>query len=216
MLGWSYLPLTSVSVLVARKECEDIMNRKNLVAIIASLGLMLGSVAPAEEDLSVLPEKIDGVAPADMMKHYLLGLADQQFENWKHQYEQRTTPEQIAEYQRRLREKFIKALGCFPERTPLNPKITGTISRNDYRVEKIIFESRPKHYVTGILFLPNASKHKPPYPGVLVRCGHSPDGKGSNIYQTMGALLALNGIVGFVFDPIDQGDEVSYFHNGPS
>ena len=206
MLGWSYVPLASVSLLADRKECEDIMNRKNVVAIIASLGLMLGSVAPAEEDLSVLPEKIDGVAPADMMKHYLLGLADQQFENWKHQYEQRTTPKQIAEYQSRLREKFIEALGGLPERTPLNPRVTGTISRKGYRIEKIIFESRPKHYVTGILFLPDASKHKPPYPGVLVPCGHSSNGKASNAYQTMGALLALNGMVGFVFDPIDQGE----------
>ncbi|MHC4580097.1 MAG: hypothetical protein ACYS14_01475 [Planctomycetota bacterium] len=97
MLGWSYLPLTSVFVLADRKECEDIMSRKSVVAITASLGLMLGSIAPAQEDLSVLPVKIDGVAPADMMKHYLLALADQQFENWKHQYEQRTTSEQIAE-----------------------------------------------------------------------------------------------------------------------
>jgi len=201
---WSKYSIVSVSE--NNKESEDIMNRKNLVVIIATLGLMLVSVAPAKEDLSVLPDEIDGVAPADMMKHYLLGLAKQHFENWKNQYEQRTTPEQIAEYQRRLREKFVEALGGFPKRTPLNPQITGTISRNGYTVEKVIFESRSKHYVTGILFLPDASKHKLPYPGVLVPCGHSSNGKTSNAYQTMGALLALNGMVGFVFDPIDQGE----------
>ena len=188
------------------KKSEDIMKRKNLAVVIASLSLMLGPVALAEEDLHVLPEKIDGVAPADMMSHYLLGLAEHQFENWKNQYEERTTPEQIAEYQGRLREKFIEALGGFPERTPLNPKITGTISRDGYRVEKVIFESQPKHYVTGVLFLPDASKYKPPYPGVLVPCGHSFNGKAHDAYQTMGALLALNGMVGFVFDPIDQGE----------
>ena len=182
------------------------MKRKNLVVMIASLGLMLGPVAMAEEDLHVLPEKIDGVAPADMMRHYLLGLAEHQFENWKRHYEQRKTPEQIAEYQSRLREKFIEAIGGLPERTPLNPKITGTILRNGYRVEKVIFESRPKHYVTGILFLPDAARHKPPYPGVLVPCGHSFNGKASDAYQTMGALLALNGMAGLVFDPIDQGE----------
>lgn len=182
------------------------MKRRHWIALIMFLGLMLGSIAPAEEDLSVLPEKIDGVAPPEMMKHYLLGLADRQFEHWKQQYEQRTTPEQITEYQNRLREKFKEVLGGFPERTPLNPKVTGTILRNGYTVEKVIFESQSKHYVTGILFLPDASKHKPPYPGVLVPCGHSSNGKASNAYQTMGALLALNGMVGFVFDPIDQGE----------
>lgn len=182
------------------------MKRKNLVVMVASLGLMFGSVALAEEDLHVLPEKIDGAAPSDMMHHYLLGLAEHHFENWKRHFEQRKTSEQIAEYQSQLREKFIEALDGLPERTPLNPKITGTISRDGYRIEKVIFESQPKHYVTGILFLPDATKHKPPYPGILVPCGHSFNGKASNAYQTMGALLALNGMVGFVFDPIDQGE----------
>ena len=182
------------------------MKRNNFVAIIVFLAMMLSPIALAEEDLQVLPEKINGVAPADMMNHYLLGLADRQFENWKRQYEQRKTAEQIAEYQSRLREKFIEALGGLPEQTPLNPKITGVSTRDGYTVEKVIFESQPKHYVSAVLFLPDAAKFKPPYPGVLVPCGHSFNGKASDAYQTMGALLALNGMAGFVFDPIDQGE----------
>ncbi|MGD8501800.1 MAG: acetylxylan esterase, partial [Phycisphaerales bacterium] len=182
------------------------MNQKNLAAAIVCLVLMLGAAGSANEDLRVLPENIDGVAPGDMMSHYLRGRAEVQFENWRNRYEQRTTPEQIAEYQSRLREKFIEALGGLPERTPLNPKITGTVSRDGYRVEKVIFESQPKHYVSAVLFLPDPAKHKPPYPGVLVPCGHSFNGKASNAYQTMGALLALSGMAGLVFDPIDQGE----------
>jgi len=54
--------------------------------------------------------------------------------------------------------------------------------------------------------LPDADKFKPPYPGVLVPCGHSSNGKAHEAYQTMGALLALNGMAGLVFDPIDQGE----------
>jgi len=182
------------------------MNLQKLVATIVCLGLMLSAVAFSQEDLSVLPEKIDNIPPADMMSHYLHGLAGQKFENWKVQYEQRQTPEQIAEYQKHLREKFIEAIGGLPERTPLNPQVKGIVSREGYRVEKIIFESQPKHYVSALLFLPDADKYKPPYPGVLVPCGHSSNGKAHDAYQTMGALLALNGMVGLVFDPIDQGE----------
>jgi dienelactone hydrolase len=167
---------------------------------------MLGAARSANEELRVLPENIDGMAPGNMMGHYLQRLARQEFENWKRRYEQLKTPEQIAEYQSRLREKFIEALGGLPERAPLNPKIMGTISRDGYRVEKVIFESQPKHYVSAVLFLPAPAKHKPPYPGVLVPCGHSFNGKASNAYQTMGALLALSGMAGLVFDPIDQGE----------
>jgi cephalosporin-C deacetylase-like acetyl esterase len=182
------------------------MNLQRIAIKITCLGLMLTTAAFSQDDLRVLPEKIDDISPVEMMSHYLRGLAGQKFEDWKQQYEQRKTPEQIAEYQKRLREKFIDAIGGLPERTPLNPQVTGVVQRGGYRVEKIIYESQPKHYVTALLFMPDADKFKPPYPGVLVPCGHSDNGKAHEAYQTMGAFLALNGMVGLVFDPIDQGE----------
>ena len=48
-------------------------------------------------------------------------------------------------------------MGGLPERTPLEPQVTGTVSRSGYRVEKIIFQSQPKHYVTALLFLPESA-----------------------------------------------------------
>jgi len=182
------------------------MNLQRLVTMIVCLSLMLGDAAFSQGDLRVLPEKIDNVTPSDMMSHYLRSIARQKFENWKAQYEQIKTPEQIVEYQKQLRKKFIEAIGGLPERTPLNPQVTGIISREGYQVEKIIFESQPKHHVSALLFLPDPGKHKPPYPGVLVPCGHSANGKAHDAYQSMGALLALNGMAGLVFDPIDQGE----------
>ena len=182
------------------------MKRQKLIAMVVCLCLMLSAAAFSRDDLRVLPEKIDNVATGDMMSHYLRRLAGQNFEDWKSRYEQRKTPEQIAEYQKCLREKFIEAIGGLPERTPLNPQVTGIISRDGYRIEKIIFESQPKHHVSALLFLPDAGKYKPPYPGVLVPCGHSDNGKAYESYQTMGALLALNGMAGLVFDPVDQGE----------
>ena len=182
------------------------MNRQRVVSMVVCLGLMLGVAAAADENLIVLPEKIDDMVPGDMMSHYLRRLAGQKFEDWKAQYEQRKTPEQIAEYQRRLRKEFLEAIGGLPERTPLKPQVTGVIQRDGYRAEKVIFESQPNHHVTALLFLPDTGKYKPPYPGVLVPCGHSANGKASEAYQTMGALLALNGMAGLVFDPIDQGE----------
>ena len=70
----------------------------------------------------------------------------------------------------------------------------------------MIFESRPEFFVTAALFLPDSSRHKPPYPGVLIPCGHSENGKAYESYQTMGASLALAGLAALVFDPIDQGE----------
>ncbi|MDT8302246.1 MAG: acetylxylan esterase [Sedimentisphaerales bacterium] len=182
------------------------MSRQNMCIFVVCLSLVVNTVMFAEENLRVLPESINGVKPVDMMKDYLLSQAQKEFDRWKADYEQRKSPEQITEYQKSLRSKFLEAIGPLPRRTPLKARITGEIHRSGYKVEKIIFESQPKHFVSGILFLPDSKKHKAPYPGVLVPCGHSRNGKASEAYQTMGALLALNGMAGLVFDPIDQGE----------
>jgi len=191
------------------------MNQKRIALVGVFLYLAGISGVFAEENLCVLPETIDGVAPDKIMGQYLRRQAAQQFENWKTEYEQRKTPEQVADYQKRLREKFLEVLGGIPERTPLNPQITGVVQREGYRMEKVIFESQPKHYVTAALFMPDADKHKPPYPSVLVPCGHAQNAKAYDSYQRIGALLALNGMAALVFDPIDQGERGQLMEDWP-
>jgi cephalosporin-C deacetylase-like acetyl esterase/pimeloyl-ACP methyl ester carboxylesterase len=164
--------------------------------------LAVAGVARAE-DLRVLPEKIDGVAPKAMMHEYLVGKAREALDRRQVQYEKIKTPEQAKGYQERLRQFFVAQLGGFPERTPLEPRVVGTVRRDGYRVEKIIFQSQPRHYVTAALYLPDA---KPPYPGVLVPCGHSDNGKAMDTYQRACILLAKNGMAALCYDPIDQGE----------
>ena len=190
------------------------MNQQRILIVVVYLSVVVNTGTSAEaaakqgpdENFQVLSGSINDVNASDMMNHYLRAEARRQFENWKAQYEQRTTPEQIAEYQKRLRSEFLEAIGALPHRTPLNPRLTGVVYRNGYKVEKIIFESQPKHYVSAALFLPDSEEHRRPYPAVLVPCGHSRNAKGYETYQTMGALLALNGMAALVFDPIDQGE----------
>jgi len=183
------------------------MGRRTIASVCVLCCLIAGVVAAASERIAVLPETINGGGgPSEMMRHYLGRQAQRQFARWRERYEQLKTPEQIAAYQKELREKFIEAVGGLPARTPLHPKVTGVVKRDGYRVEKIIFESRPEHYVTALLFVPTGTEFRPPFPGVLVPCGHSSQAKASEAYQTMGALLALNGIAALVFDPIDQGE----------
>ena len=181
------------------------MDKLKIATAVAILSTPFAVDLRATHTLRVLPEKIDHTDPADMMNRYLRARASQRFDDWKKNYEQRKTPEQIAEYQKRLRRKFLEAIGELPHRTPLNPQVTGLVQRKGYHVEKIIYESQPNHYVTALLFVPDHAKARQ-HPGVLVPCGHSTNGKAYAPYQTMGALLALNKMVALVFDPIDQGE----------
>src|SRR6266542_5512986 len=80
------------------------------------------------------------------------------------------TWEKVRE-QRREELRDMLGLLPWPPRTPLNIKITGRIERDEYTIEKIAFESVPKFYVTGNLYLP---KRRPgPLPAVIYVCGHA-------------------------------------------
>lgn len=111
------------------------------------------------------------------------------------------------EYRAAMHRKYVEAVGGLAfERTPLNAKVTGKVARDGYRIEKVLFESRPGVYVTGLLFLPDEAKFKPPYHGIILACGHSADGKGSATYQRGGVQGALAGFAVLVYDPISQGE----------
>jgi dienelactone hydrolase len=144
-------------------------------------------------------------APRASLEEYLKKEAFRLLDRRKAQVAAIKTPGQIAERQHQLRAFFLASLGDLPERTPLNPQVVGQLPRDGYRVEKIIFESRPNHHVTAALYLPDA---KPPFPGVLIPCGHSANGKAAETYQRMCILLAKNGMAAFCYDPIGQGERV--------
>lgn len=161
-----------------------------------------------EEDLRVAPQGIDGVKPDEMLHHFLMQKIHRALDVNDKEYEKIKTPEQIAAYQQRMRAFFIDQLGGFPQRTPLNAKVTGKIQRDGYRIEKIIYESQPHLYVTALLYLPEGKSGSSltKHPGVLFPCGHSSNGKAYEGYQRGCVLLAKNGFVVLCYDPIEQGE----------
>ena len=57
------------------------------------------------------------------------------------------------------RRELFRSLGLdpLPPRTPLNARITGTIKRQGYRIEKLVFDSRPDFPVTAHLYVPDGA-----------------------------------------------------------
>ena len=158
-------------------------------------------LARAEENLNVLPPNMIDGPTKKMLSRHLRRLTYEALDRRRAEHETIKTPEQVKAYQQRMRNTFIEHLGGFPKRTPLNAKTVGTIDGDGYRIEKIIYESQPRHYVTAVMFLP---KSKPPFPAVLVPCGHSRSGKVAQ--QRMCILLAKYGIAALSYDPIGQGE----------
>ena len=81
--------------------------------------------------------------PSEMLADDLVRYAHMALASRQAEYEKLKTPEQIAAYQERLRWVLLETLGEFPEKTPLNAKVTGHTRCDGYRIEKILFESRP-------------------------------------------------------------------------
>jgi cephalosporin-C deacetylase-like acetyl esterase len=119
------------------------------------------------------------------------------------------TPVEVERRQAFVRSKIIELLGGFPERTPLNPRITGSFVRDGYRVEKLIFESRPKFYVTADVYVPTSGRVR--YPAVLGVAGHSLTSKAEPLYQRGWISLAKRGYLVLAFDPPGQGERSLYF-----
>ncbi len=106
-------------------------------------------------------------------------------------------------YQDTVRARYRRLLGPLPTRTPLKAHVGGKIERDGYLVEKIIYESTPRHHVTANLYVP---KGKGKWPAVLLFCGHEATAKATESYQKTAILFAQNGFVVLVIDPISQGE----------
>ena len=111
-----------------------------------------------------------------------------------------------------VRSQLWQLLGGRPQETPLNPRITGTIERTNYRIEKLLFESMPQIYVTANLYVPTTGK--PPFPAILAPIGHSPNGKAAIRYQYTYQNLARKGYMVLTWDPFGQGERIQYLQPG--
>jgi dienelactone hydrolase len=111
-------------------------------------------------------------------------------------------------YVQSVRERIRGSFGPAPDKTPLNPRITRVVERDAYRIENVIFESRPGFLVTSNLYVPKNLRF--PLPGVVGTCGHSTNGKANEAYQSFAQGLARQGYVVLIFDPIGQGERLQY------
>ena len=110
-------------------------------------------------------------------------------------------------YQNVLKRKFDASLAKF-QKTPLNAKVTGKLEHENFTVEKIIFESHPRFYVTAAMFIPK--KLTKPAPAVIYCSGHTELGFRSEVYQRVMINLVEKGFVVLAFDPIGQGERLQY------
>jgi len=146
----------------------------------------------------------------DMLLGHLAGRLNALAAAWDERRGQIRTPSQIEERNRFVRAKVLEMVHGFPPKTPLNPVVVSTLERRHYRVENVMFESRPDFWVTGNLYVPTTGQ--PPYPGIISPCGHYPWSRMEPEYQLAYINLVLAGFVVLAYDPIGQGERRQYWN----
>jgi dienelactone hydrolase len=177
------------------------MTRRELIAMAAAGTLARPSASAERGASSVVYRDYSRCLPDYLSLH-----AERAYRFRNSEIAKLTTPTAIRKRQRWVTQTFWKLVGGMPERTPLNARTVGSFERDGYRLEKVVYESRPGFYISANVYIPAAGR--PPFPGVLVQMGHTLDGKAG--YQRICQWLARFGYLVLGFDPMGQGERTYY------
>ena len=139
---------------------------------------------------------------------YLSSLAQSAYGRRARELSLLTSPAAVQKRQGWVRDTFWQLIGGEPQRTPLGVQQTGTLHFDQFKIEKLVYQSRPGVVVSANLYVPKGGK--PPYPGVLFQMGHSALGKAYEPYQRCCQGLVQLGYVVLAFDPMGQGERIAY------
>ncbi len=167
------------------------------------------ALPPDEENLNVFQQWLRWNNPGSLLINYLNNQAFEYYDLRDREIEKVNSACEWSLRQAEVKEKLMGFMGSIPEKGPLNPRITGVIKKNGYRIEKIVFESFPGFYVTGCLYVPE--KIKKNAPAILNVIGHNQEAFRNPLYQVINYNLVKKGIIVFAIDPPGQGEHVQYY-----
>lgn len=116
-------------------------------------------------------------------------------------------PATLAEWKTRrteIRKKLLEVWGGFPtEHAALNPRLLGTLQRDGYRVEKLIFQTLPEVWMTANAYVPDLPGK---LPAVLCVHGHWKGAKQDPHVQARCIGLAKLGFFVLAVDAFGAGE----------
>ena len=182
-------------------------------------GMAMGMLRPVYTfpQIAVLPAQLNTAYQhsyaeqfPDMLVSYLAKRLNALAAKWDSVRDKIRSAEDAETRNRDVRKKFLEMIGGLPERTPMNPVVTKVLHRDGYRIENVMYESRPNFWVTANLYVPTTGKG--PFPGILSPSGHYEDASRSSAYQLAHLNLVKNGFVVLAHDPIGQGERRLYWN----
>lgn len=199
------------------------MKRSLIPSLFSSLLLLFlftgcALLRPAGEPVPISDHEVDVSHGYQMMLDYFSYELDKIGSDW---LDEVGSYEEFIERAPEWRRQYAEMLGLWPmpERTDMDPVITGSIVRDGIEVIRLHFQSLPGLYVTANLYMP--AEREGSLPAVLYLPGHTmvvEDGvsygpKVAGHYQTHPTWYAKNGVIALIIDTL-HGGEVQGVHHG--
>jgi len=183
------------------------INRREFARRVGAAGLGLG----------LAPGWVEAARPGSYDAEFgnmLLSLLAKRHSTWSDKWDQERarirTAADLEARNRFVRDKMREMLRGYPHRTALAPVIVKTQERTGYRLENVMFQSRPNFWVTGNLYIPTTGSG--PFPGIISPCGHYPVARMEPEYQFAYINLVKNGFAVLAYDPVGQGERRQYWN----
>ncbi len=164
----------------------------------------------AKLDARVLPVGDERTAPAAMLARDVRARCDAANRRETQAWRGIATREEWERYRDDRLRTLRDSLGQFPPAPQnLNVRVTRTIKATGYKIENVVFESRPGLIVTANLYLPadanDAGSPTRRMPGILIcHSHHNPKAQGE--LQDMGITWARLGCAVLVMDQLGHGE----------
>jgi dienelactone hydrolase len=165
-----------------------------------SLAFLPSRVFSAEQRKQMhLPDMFD-----DYLHNRILKMLEKERDEWK-QVHSRSAWELFRDS--RL-QALRTALGKFPDKCPLETRVTSEYNGDGYRRQNIVFQSQPGVWVTANLYLPAEARSS--MPGIVILHSlHAP--KTQFELQDMGIIWARAGCAVLVIDQVGYGERITTY-----
>jgi cephalosporin-C deacetylase-like acetyl esterase len=174
------------------------VNRRQFLAGTGALGIARSQVRP-EPVVPDLP---------DMLLNYFAHRLEEEAARWDRVRAGIRGPGQVLARNRFVREKLRQLSGPYPAsdpaRSPPGARVVRTTMRPGYRIENVMFQSRPDFWVTANLYVPLNRSF--PAPAIVMPRGHFNAERMSGDYQQICFDFVHSGCVVLSYDPIGQGE----------
>jgi len=185
------------------------MNFVQISLFISFMCFRTDFVIAQAENLNVLDSWLEWTDGKNMLIHHLNDQAFALLDNRDKEIAGLKTEADWVNRQKKVKDILMNIVGPFPERTPLNAKVTGVVRKDGFRIEKVIYESMPKLYVTACLFIPEGKPKQKP--AIIQVSGHGFPAFRSAGTQKQLYNLVRKGFIVLAIDPLGQGERIQYW-----